>query len=405
MNETEESEISTDMLEQQLNNEINREESSLWYNTTIGLKDTKLIIKTITPCIKALIAGCPLKLVFGKKDNYLCIGVRIIDIPDGAMFISKVQYKSAEHKALIYALQKGEFDISLLNEMNKLLAWSKVTISKEKSIEILNWLQDESLLYVGAHTNEVDYAHDCFCVSVESTYKYKFPNAHTIPYIEIETTIDSWNIIELYFYSDKNSYNFDIKDSNEGETFEKEIASALTSVFPSTLYKNPKFKKGKNDKELTDILAFYKYGSFLIEAKDISIINSGFYTSKARRILRVQNQVKKAIKQMIGATKAFMKETEIYTSNDEKIDVNRFQPPHCIILITEFIHEGDWSEVENLLFNAINETGAMFNIMDLGEFIELLKASSGRPEIVDYNLMQRFRCLIEKHSIHVKGRY
>ena len=108
---------------------------------------------------------------------------------------------------------------------------------------------------------------------------------------------------------------------------------------------------------------------------------------------------------MIGATKAFMKETEIYTSNDEKIDVNRFQPPHCIILITEFIHEGDWSEVENLLFNAINETGAMFNIMDLGEFIELLKASYGRPEIVDYNLMQRFRCLMEKHSIHVKGRY
>lgn len=398
MNKREEGENSID-IEQQLNNEI----SCLWYSTKTGTKDTILIIKTITSCIKALVAGCPLKLVFGKKDNYLCIGVRVMDILDGAMFISKVQYKSAEHRALIYALQEGKFEVSLLNEMSQLLAWAKVKISKEKSIEILNWLQDESLLYVGAHTNEVDYAHDCFCVSVESIYKNSFPNAHTIPYIEIETIIDSWNTIDLYSYDDKNSYKFNIKDGHEGENFEKEIVSALTSVFPSTLYKNPKFKKGEIYRELTDILAFYRYGSFLIEAKDISIKNSEFHTSKTRRILRVQTHVKKAIGQMIGAVKTFMKETTIYANNEEEINVNRDQPPHCIILITEFIHEGDWSEVEKLLFNAINETGAMFHIMDLKEFIELLKASSGIPEIVDCNLMKRFECLMKNHSIHVEG--
>jgi len=405
MSEKIDNEMTTDMLEQQLNNEINREENSLWYNTTIGLKETKLIIKTITPCIKALISGCPLKLVFGKKDDYLCIGVRIFDILNSPLFISKVQYKSEEHKALIYALQEGRFDISLLNEMDKLLAWSKVTISEEKALDVLNWMQDESSLYAGTRTKKVDYAHDCFCVSVESTYKHKFPNAHTIPYIELETTIDSWNTMELYFYSDQNIYNFNIQDRDEGGTFEKEIASALTSVFPSTLYRNPKFRKGTNDKELTDILAFYKYGSFLIEAKEISIIDSSFDRSKTRRILKIQNKVKQAIKQMAGATKVFMKGTEIYTSNNEKINVNRIQPPHCIILITEFMHDGDWSEVQNLLFNAINETGAMFNIMDFGEFIELLKASSGKPEIIDYNLMQRWKCLMKNHSIHVKGTY
>lgn len=179
--------------------------------------------------------------------------------------------------------------------------------------------------------------------------------------------------------------------------------SSLVSVFPSTLYKNPYYKKDNNkEKELTDILAFYKYGSFLIEAKDISIIKSDFDINKVRRILTIQKHLKKAIKQMTGAVKNFIEGKKIYTTNHEEINVDRTQPPHCIILITEFIHEGDWNEVEDLLFDAIDQTGAMFHIMDLGEFIELLKASSGQPEIMDYNLMQRWKTLMENHSIYVK---
>ena len=64
MSEKIDNEMTTDMLEQQLNNEINREENSLWYNTTIGLKETKLIIKTITPCINI---GVSIKISFWKE--------------------------------------------------------------------------------------------------------------------------------------------------------------------------------------------------------------------------------------------------------------------------------------------------------------------------------------------------
>ncbi len=394
----------TDILEDQFYKEINSEESSLWYKETIGLKQTTLVIKTITPCIKALVAGCSLKLVFGKKDNYLCIGTRIMDIPDATMFISKVQFKSEEHRALIYALQKGIFDISLINEMNKLVAWSKVAISKQKALNILKWMQTEESLYVGTHTNEVDYAHDCFCVSVESSYKREFPYAKTIPYIELETTIEDWNKIDLYSYSNNSVFKYSVEDKDEGGAFEEEIASALISVFPSTLYKNPKFKKGENEKELTDIFAFCEYANFLIEAKEISIIESNSYSGKIRRILKTRKKVKEAIKQMTGATKAIINETEIYSSNNEKININPLKQIHCIILITEFIYEGDWSEVEDLLFDAIDQTGAIFNIMDFREFIELLKASSGRPEIIDYNLRLRFEWVKDKHSICIRGK-
>ncbi len=388
-----------DVINEEFSNEIKREQVSLWY---INETQTKLIIKTNTSSIKSLIVGCPLQLLFGRKNNYLCIGAKIKDIPDGALFISKAQYNFKEHEALISALQKCEFDILLINEMDILVAWAKLKISKQEAENILNFIGET---YTGVYTKEVEYAHDCFCVSVENKYKTIYPKAHKIPFIEIETIIEDWNTSKVYYYGDNNYYDFKINDKEEGRTFEKEIASALTNIFPTSLYKNPKVRKGNNIRELTDIFAFYKYGSFLIEAKDVSIINCDGYSNKARRILRIQNQVKKAIKQMTGATKLFLEGNEIYSDNNEKININRNQPPHCIILITEFIHEGDWGEVEDLLFNAINETGAMFHIIDFNEFVELLKASSGKPEIIDYNLMQRWKCLMENHSIHIKGTY
>ncbi len=372
----------------------------LWYRAKRG----KTYIKTITPSIKALITGCPLKLVFGKKDDYLCVGVRIIDIPDSPLFISKVQYKSEEHNALIKILKEGMFQISLINEMDKLVAWGEIKISKEKAIEVLDLIKEKDSLYFGPYTKEVEYAHDCFCVSVEDTYKYKFPSAHTIPVIELETTTEKWTTIKSCFYGNQNQYSFIIDDKDEGRTFEQEIASALISVFPKTLYKNPNFKEGNKLQELTDIFTYYEKRSFLIEAKDLSVIDAGYERYKTRRISNIQKQVKKAIGQLTGAAKKFLQGNELYTVDNEKINVDRGVRPHCIVLITEFMHEGNWNEVEKLLFNAIEETGAFFHIMDLREFIELLKASSGIPEIIDYNLMQRCEWQMKSHSIHIKGK-
>ena len=54
--------------------------ASLWYVSINREGENDLIIKAPTPTIKALIVGCPMQLIFGKKDSYLCIGARINDI-------------------------------------------------------------------------------------------------------------------------------------------------------------------------------------------------------------------------------------------------------------------------------------------------------------------------------------
>ena len=67
------------------------------------------------------------------------------------------------------------------------------------------------------------------------------------------------------------------------------------------------------------------------------------------------------------------------------------------------MHWGDWSEIEALLADAMGVTGAFFHLLDLREFIGLLKGSSGKATLLDYNLMERCKVFAENGSIHIRS--
>ena len=70
------------------------------------------------------------------------------------------------------------------------------------------------------------------------------------------------------------------------------------------LHMSPQIKVGEKVRELTDVMASHEYGSFLIEAKDLSIFQSGFLREQERRTKGAQKQTQKAITQLVGASKA-----------------------------------------------------------------------------------------------------
>ena len=78
-------------------------------------------------------------------------------------------------------------------------------------------------------------------------------------------------------------------------------------------------------------------------------------------------------------------------------------PPHCIVLITELMTSGNWDSITKQLLDAIEETGALFHLLDLREFITLLKQSSGKPELIDYNLVERCKFFCQKQSVFIRG--
>lgn len=389
------------MPSQRVRQEMISEAASIWYVPANDGAETAILIKAPTPSIKALVAGCSAKLTFGKSGNYLCTGAIIADVPDAPLVFSGIQRNLEEHLALLRILQDRVSPIFLFNEMDVCVAWANATLPELEATKVFTFIGNISELYIGPFTEETSHALDCFCFSFNQVASYS--NASIIPTEELKLSVDSWNVITSYFYGENSFEPFTINNPEEGKSFEGSIWSALSSVFPNSLFKNVKILNGEKPREFTDVFAFHSYGSFLIEAKDLSVFSAGFQRKQSRRISGIQKQVKKAIGQLIGACKDFCDGKKIFSADGIEISVDRSQPPHCIVLITELPPVGEWEEIVDLLCNAMKETGAFFHLLDFQELLMLLKGSSGDSALFDYNLMQRSKLFWETKSVFIRS--
>lgn len=383
-------------------NEMRSEHASLWFVPAIGGDEMAMLLKAPTTSIKALIAGCPLHLLFGKSGNYLCNAAQIHDTPDAPLAISGVQRVAEEHETLQRILEMRSFPVFLFNEMDVCLAWTNASLTHEDATEASEYIGPASKLYVGEFGAEASHALDCFDYSVDGTRN--LPGAKRIEIEDVTVALEGWRTVEASFVGVHEHYSVVVDDKDEGEMLERAVWASLESVFPLTLHKSPQVKTGEKERELTDVLAFYHYGSFLIEAKDLSVFQADPSRNQHRRIGGVQKQVKKAVRQLVGAVKALKRGDLVFDKEQgRELVFDRQQPPHCIVLISELMHAGDWSDVERELLEAMKTTGGFFHLLDLRELIMLLKASSGKAELVDYNLIERFKHFVEKRTVHIRA--
>ena len=111
---------------ERVRNRMRAEAASIWYVPANNVQETAFLVKAPTPTLKALIMGCQIQLLFGKKDNYLCTGVRIQDMPDTPLFLSGAQIVFEEHEALFHSMKQKSFPIFLFNEMDMCMASSTI---------------------------------------------------------------------------------------------------------------------------------------------------------------------------------------------------------------------------------------------------------------------------------------
>lgn len=384
-----------------VHDEMRSENASVWFVPANGGDEIAILIKAPSATLKSLLAGCDLNILFGRKEEYLATGVRIFDVPDAALLISGIQKHGEEHDSLLKFLTDRKAPLFLFNEMDVCLAWATLSISPDDALQAKELIGTKDSLYEGPFSDECNHALDCFCYSADRTNYHE--GAFEIPLVGIPTSLEQWRATKNVFVGFRESHDIVIDDRDEGEIFERAIWASLESVFPLTLHKSPQVEIGEKSRELTDVLSFHKYGNFLIEAKDLSVLEANLERSQERRIKGIQKQVKKAINQLVGASKAIARGERVTSSQGEDLALVRDEPPHCIVLITELMPSGDWSEVERMLVEAIQSTQAFFHLLDLREFISLLKGSSGKPELLDYNLIKRFELFAEKRTVHIRS--
>lgn len=381
--------------------EMQSEAASLWVVPANAGAEIAFLVKAPTSAIKALIAGCSLDFLLGKIGDCLCHGVRIKDSPDAPLLISGAVRIEEEHLAIDRLIQDKRAALFLFNEMDVCLAWTNLKFNDLEAEAAANLIGDHKSLYEGPFDKSCSHALDCFCFSTDVTQRY--PNASMVPLVTIRFILEPWRTNANHFVGVRESHVVNMGDLEEGEIAERAIWASLESVFPLTLYKSPQVEIGKKARELTDVLSFHEYGCFLIESKDFSVLRSGYQRSQDRRISGVQKQARKAIRQLVGASKAISRGERILDQVGGEIEVVRDKPAHCIVLITELEHSGDWSGVEKDLIAAMQETGAFFHVVDLRELITLLKGSSGDAALLDYNLMERCKRFVEVKSVHIRS--
>ena len=269
-------------------------------------------------------------LFFGKYGPYLCVEVRVFDVPGAPVFIAKVQHEKAEHAALFRALKERTLSVLLFGETDVLLAETTAALSgTEASLALLGCEPD---LYTGPYSYVAEPVLNSFC-SMRDDGPPSLNHALSTAAVTIQC--GSWRTMEHYVYGTHTYKSINIGDRDEGAVLEKTAWAALTSVFPITLVHSPKILANGKSRELTDIFAFYSHGSFLIEAKALSVFPAGYERAQDRRITGVQKQAKKAVGQLVGAAKAFSRGDAIFDTDGKELDINSAAPPHCIALISK----------------------------------------------------------------------
>lgn len=191
-----------------------------------------------------------------------------------------------------------------------------------------------------------------------------------------------------------------------GSQFRFEFTQSVflrTSLFGDSTFKNAFLKNGNNRKGFTDIFSSHQYGTFVIETKALSAKKS-FEKDVFKQEQNVKKQISKAIDQIVGGIKSIKSNHTIYDTRDNKEFIfDRNMIPHCIILSSEILNYSDWRELDRKIFDAITKESLYLNIMDISEFLSLIKMSAGSREKFDYFLMKRSEKFLETRTFFYKA--
>ena len=357
--------------------------------------------------IKAIVKGCPVYLSFGRNNSttpaIFHTGMRIYDDPTHFLSITGIQRFIDGHMSIEKIMNRGSTFIHFYNELAILTATAELTLNPDDRLKVLSLLSDTTDLYVGDFNDLAKYSLDCFEYSVGVERNEK--KVQMIETLMLEWKLTNWTIMQNIVAGINENNVLIVNDLNEGSLFETEIWAALESTFDNQIFKNPLIPDKNGTRELIDVLAYSDYSVFLIETKAISIYNADINRSMEKKVAHLQKQIKKAIGQLVGASKKIMEKVTISDIDGREISFDKTLLPHCIVLVSELLYFGDWKAIEMQMFRAMIENQMYLNVMDLKEFIKIIKASRGDKDKLDYHLVKRVEGFVKHETILIDSRF
>ncbi|MEC7753498.1 hypothetical protein [Roseivirga thermotolerans] len=391
---------------ERLNLELLNEEASVWISPDIN-DNPVIIVKAPNNTIKSLINGCKIQLILGLDDNHTPpvahLGVKIFDFVSNPLLLTGTNRFIEENRSLLDFLENRQAPIFLYDELSICAASGILeldNLSQTDSLKLTNNITD---LYVGPFSEDITLSLDCFDYTIDDTREFK--NVQKIKVVYLDCKCKDWNCTIIDFIGLNTQESVIINNIDEGSSLESKVWFSIESIFNFDVHLNPQYSTSSGNKELTDILAFYALGVFLIESKCLSIFNSEAAPIMDKKVRTLKKHIKKGIKQLSGAYRNIRAGTIIHSKKNQPIEFNRDIIPHCIVLVSELLPFGDWSEIEYLLMKTMIEEKIYLHVMDFREFMNLVKNSSQKKEYFDYYLMERAEAFTKSKSIHMRSNF
>lgn len=386
---------------ERIHREMYSEDASLWFTLANNGAEEAILLKVPTTSIKAIMQGCDLHIIVGRVRDQVCWGVRIFDVPEKALTISGVIRHGDEHQAMDRVLAKGSAPLFLYNEMDFCVAWTDATFDLSETASLRRMLQMHPAPAVGPFDRRASLALDEFDRILNEDLG-ESDLAESVGGLKV--VIGAWTAAKIAVAGVNDHKQIDISSLDEGSVLEALTWSALESVFPLTLHHGPVVTEGQKDRELIDVVSTHECGSFLIEAKDLSVLRAKPHRTHERRVSALKSHVRKALGQLRGAAKTVMQGTQVRARGGQVIVLNLDQPLHCIVLVTEFIEDGDWDDEFAELCQVTAELKCIVHVLDFRELVTILKIGRGRATNLDYMLKERAMVCVRHRVLHVRSR-
>jgi hypothetical protein len=380
--------------------ELCHERAAIWYiSDKLG---AKVMVKAPSPSIKAVVKGCKVEFLFGKDEKIsppiFHIGLRIYDDPINYQVLTCAQRFQYEHLAIAKIMHLGAVQIQFYNELNTCQAFGTLQLTEKDRHDVHASLGNPKKLHCGDFDARLTQSLDNFQFSLGFDYDYPNPPVR-IGILIAEGRITDLQVVQNTYFDTGRKLDISLNEENEGEVLEKEIFLTLGSIFGNDIHHKPQVSHKGNLRELTDIIAYSEYGIFLIEAKALGIINASEGRTMERKVLGLQKQIKKAIKQLTGAARKIADSMPIYNKDGHEFLFNKTLLPHGIVLVSDLFPFGEWDELIGIMANAMIEHNIYIHIMDLKEFMRFIGYSKGDRNQFDYFLVQRIEHFVKNPSI------
>jgi hypothetical protein len=294
----------------------------------------------------------------------------------------------------------GNF-ITLINEFDHVICHGMFTMEEGFPKKLLDGYLSIEQLYELRDYQTLNDLLDSFCHHI---YPHRYPRScFDMNSVSTILTIENITNVLMMDFEPHKVARYKLGEGNEGTTQEELLVLKLSILFKDKVYHSPQKIRGNKEREFVDILVLTDSYNLLLSSKAMSLYETDYSKSWERRVSNLSSHAEEALGQLFGAAKS-MKRNEVVSSLTDKnvIDFDRTLPTHALAIISEYLDSATaWEECLKSVRQIYNETGCMAHVIDINEFIYMMKLANNSHTRFEDILDTRFNAILENSTFSI----